>query len=102
MFRYDPGAPRAGWMWDRWVHRFCIAVPGQAEIVCPSQDQTSDAASRAPTTGIASVAPGLKNYQRLISGGYSRQEADKWKAERTQKLRSAGFTPREISDYWGE
>ncbi len=44
----------------------------------------------------------MKEYQHGIAGGFTAKEMDQWKAERTQKLRAAGFTPREISDYWGE
>ena len=48
------------------------------------------------------IPDGLRDYNRLIQGGYSSTEANAWKQQTTQKLLDGGFKPDEIGKYWGE
>lgn len=47
-------------------------------------------------------APGMAEYQKLLSGGFSQQEAEQWKAQQTAKLMDGGFSNDEVNAYWGE
>lgn len=48
------------------------------------------------------IAAGQATYQKLLDAGFSQQEAEQWKQERSQTLSKAGFSPEEIDSYWGE
>lgn len=55
--------------------------------------------------GVAETPPvpeGAQQYQKLIDGGFSAQEADAWKNDQTSRLLGGGFSPQEIAAYWGE
>jgi len=92
MFRYAPISQSL--VWDRWEQRVCSVELWQGGVTCDVEQPHAESTS--------SIAPGLKEYQRLIAAGFSSQEVDTWKAERTQKLRAAGFTQKEIADYFGD
>lgn len=47
-------------------------------------------------------APGAEQYNRLVAGGFSQQEAAQWRDQQTQQLRGGGFSEKEIGDYWGD
>lgn len=46
--------------------------------------------------------PGLTQYRSLVSGGFSQQEADDWKAKRSAELAAGGFKRDEIDGYFGD
>lgn len=48
------------------------------------------------------IAPGQQEYQKLLSGGFSADEANQWRADQTSKLTGGGFKPDEIDAYWGD
>jgi len=48
------------------------------------------------------TATGMQEYQRLVAGGFSQQEAESWKVEQTEKLLGGGFSNEEVDAYWGE
>lgn len=57
------------------------------------------------SVGVASapsIAPGQMEYQKLLSGGFSADEANQWRQEQTAKLAGGGFKPDEIDAYWGD
>ncbi len=58
---------------------------------------SSPGVAAAPT-----ISPGQAEYQKLLSGGFSADEANAWRGEQTQKLMGAGFKQPEIEAYWGE
>jgi hypothetical protein len=47
-------------------------------------------------------APGEDQYQALLKGGFSANDANGWKVDQTAKLRSGGFTQPQIDNYWGD
>lgn len=47
-------------------------------------------------------AEGQTQYQRLLDGGFTEQEAQAWKNQQTQQLLQGGFTGKEIAQHWGE
>lgn len=46
-------------------------------------------------------APGVTEYLRLQNAGFSAQELNDWRAVKTQEFTAAGFTPKEVAEYWG-
>lgn len=59
-------------------------------------------APRDPGVKVRSMPEGAATYQKLISSGFSAQEADKWRADQTAKLQAGGFKADEIAKYWGD
>ena len=51
---------------------------------------------------MADTAPGAAQYQQLVAGGFSAQEANQWQQSETTKLRTGGFNEQEIATYWGQ
>lgn len=47
-------------------------------------------------------AEGAAAYRKLLTGGFSQQEADQWKQQQTATLQKGGFKPDEIANYWGD
>lgn len=48
------------------------------------------------------AAEGEAQVQKLLDGGFTGQEVSAYQADKTAKLQAAGFTPNEITDYWGQ
>jgi hypothetical protein len=47
------------------------------------------------------VPQGAQAYQKLLSGGFTADEANQWRAQQTAKLQAGGFNQHEIEAYWG-
>lgn len=45
---------------------------------------------------------GKQEYQRLLDGGFTQDEANQWAGQTADKLRNGGFSEREVADYFGE
>lgn len=48
------------------------------------------------------LADGQVAYQKLLSAGFTAEEASDWRAQQTAKLQGGGFTQPEIDAYWGD
>lgn len=48
------------------------------------------------------IASGQAQYQKLLSAGFSADEANSWRADQTAKLQGGGFSQNEIDHYWGD
>jgi hypothetical protein len=77
---------------------FATTEKGNA-LVLPFHGGPDDGPGIAPQR---KIAPGQQEYQKLLSGGFSADEANAWRGEQTQKLMGAGFKQPEIEAYWGE
>lgn len=91
LFRYEPlpQSANGALVWDRWTHRFCVAVPprGRPVLLCNGAEANvvTDLNNKLDTVAPAALFPGQQ------------AGAPKWDADLT-RLRAAGFSEKDIGE----